>query len=76
MTEKTTNYEDLINSVLSKQPDTFANAFNDIMSQKAVEAIDLRKQELARTMFSASSDQSQEEESLANEQETEDENVN
>ena len=72
--------DDMISSVIEKKPETFKAAFNDLMAQKALDAVEAKKQEVAQTMFNDNQEQSPEEgeQEYSNEQddlEIEDENV-
>ena len=53
MAEKTFTIDDMIASVLDRQPETFKDAFNDLMGQKAAEAVMAKKEEVSQTMFAA-----------------------
>lgn len=44
--------DDMIASAIEKKPDTFNDAFKDIMAQKVAAAVELKKQELSQTLFS------------------------
>lgn len=54
--------DDMINSVLEKQPDTFKDAFNSVMQAKIADAIEYKKQEVAQSMYSDEPDEEQEDE--------------
>lgn len=58
--------QDMIGSVLEKQPDQFRTAFNDVMVDKIAAALDIKKQEVAQNYFTTSEEET--------EQETEEEN--
>jgi hypothetical protein len=45
------NIEDLIDSGLDQQPTKFASAFNDIMGQKALEALDSMRTGIAQSIY-------------------------
>lgn len=68
MAEQTFTIDDMIASVIDKQPETFKDAFNDLMGQRAAQAILDKKEELAQTVFASS-----EEEDEAPEEDVEDE---
>lgn len=61
MAEKTFTIDDMIASVLEKQPDTFKDAFNDLIGQRAADAVLAKKEEVAKTVFNASEEQPEEE---------------
>jgi len=44
--------DDMINSAIESKPETFKDAFSNIMAAKVAQAVEDRKQELASTMFS------------------------
>ena len=48
--------DDLINYSMNQQPTRFASAFDDIMGQKAVAAIDDMRISVAQSMFAAEED--------------------
>ena len=48
--------DDLINYSINQQPTRFASAFDDIMGQKAVAAIDDMRISVAQSMFAAEED--------------------
>lgn len=48
--------DDLINYSMNQQPTKFATAFDDIMGQKAVAAIDDMRISVAQSMFAAEED--------------------
>jgi hypothetical protein len=84
MAEKTFTIDDMIASVLDRQPETFKDAFNDLMGQKAAEAVMAKKEEVSQTMFAATendeteledgSEDPSESEDTQDQDETEDEN--
>ena len=45
------NIEDLIDSGLDQQPTKFASVFNDIMGQKALEALDSMRTGIAQSIY-------------------------
>ena len=51
MAEKTFTIDDMIASVLDKEPQTFKDAFSELMAQKAAQAVIAKKEELAQTVF-------------------------
>ena len=51
MAEKTFTMDDMIASVLDKQPQTFKDAFGELMAQKAAQAVVARKEEVAKSVF-------------------------
>lgn len=61
--------DDMIASAIEKKPDTFKDAFNDIMAQKVAAAVQSRKEELAQTLFN-DSDETPEQDSEEIENET------
>lgn len=54
--------DDLINSAMLGQPTKFAAAFDDVMGQKAVEAIDSLRVPIAQSMFGSEEEAENEEE--------------
>jgi len=52
--------DDMINSVLEKQPDTFKGAFSSIMQAKIADAIEYKKQEVAQSMYGDEPEEDQE----------------
>ena len=55
MPEYTT--DDMIGSVLDRQPDQFKTAFNDIMIDKVGAALEIKRQEVAKNYFNTSEDE-------------------
>lgn len=45
------NIEDLVNSGLDQQPTKFASVFNDIMGQKALDALDAMRTGIAQNIY-------------------------
>lgn len=56
--------DDLINFSMNQQPTKFASAFDEIMGQKATDAIDDMRIAVAQNMFSAEEDDAFDEEDL------------
>lgn len=56
--------DDLINYSMNQQPTKFASAFDDIMGQKAVEAIDDMKISIAQGMFASEEDTPEDDDDL------------
>lgn len=50
------NIEDLIDSGLDQQPTKFASVFNDIMGQKALEALDAMRTGIAQGIYAGDED--------------------
>ena len=72
MAELTFTIDDMIASVIDKQPETFKDAFNDLMSQKAAQAVLDKKEEVSQTVF-ASTEEDDEDEYDTDENEYQDE---
>jgi hypothetical protein len=49
MSEFTMN--DMLSSVIDKKPESFKDAFNSLMAQKAIDALENKKQDVAKSMF-------------------------
>jgi hypothetical protein len=50
------NIDDLIDTALDQQPTRFASTFNDIMGQKATEAIDAMRTSIAQGIYASEED--------------------
>jgi hypothetical protein len=50
------NIDDLIGTALDQQPTRFASVFNDIMGQKATEAIDAMRTSVAQGIYASEED--------------------
>ena len=77
MTEIEARIVDLINFSSNQKPVDFGDAFKSIMNSKITDAIEIRKQEIAQTMFNPPSNdevdvEADEELEPDNEEETED----
>lgn len=57
MTDKTFTIDDMIATALEAKPDTFKDAFNSVMAQKAADAVLAKREELAKTIFSSADEQ-------------------
>jgi hypothetical protein len=53
MTERTFTMDDMIASVLDKQPQTFKDAFGELMAQKAAQSVMAKKEEVAKSVFAS-----------------------
>jgi len=72
--------DDMITNALEGKPEAFRNAFNDIMVSKIADAVELRKQEIAQSLYPDAEDQNDQESDESDEEDletydTEDENV-
>lgn len=52
-----TTIADMIGFAADKQPEAFNKAFNDVMMDKVVAALDAKKQEVAASYFNASAEE-------------------
>lgn len=57
MTDKTFTIDDMIATAIEAKPDTFKDAFNSVMAQKAAGVVLAKREELAKTIFSSAEEQ-------------------
>jgi len=52
--------KDLIAASVNEKPNDFENIFNDIISSRIGDAVEMKKQEVAQSMFNGSQEESEE----------------